>query len=62
MKHIAVNTKNYNVDWWDTDKPSITVYNQDADTELGNFTGLYNNKGQPLFRSKEKIGFKIGLK
>jgi hypothetical protein len=34
------------------------VFEMEADTELGNWTGLLNNKGQPLFREKERIGFK----
>jgi len=35
-----------------------SVVEPDTDEPLGNFTGLYNHKGQPLFKPKEKIGFK----
>jgi hypothetical protein len=34
------------------------VIEENTDEPLGNFTGLYNRDGKPLFRPKEKIGFK----
>jgi hypothetical protein len=34
------------------------VIEENTDEPLGNFTGLYNKDGKPLFRPKEKIGFK----
>ena len=41
---------------------STKVYEMETDTELGNWTGLLNNKGQPLFREKERIGFDLTVR
>lgn len=37
---------------------SCDIIEEKTDEPIGNFTGLFNKDGQPLFRPKERIGFK----
>lgn len=37
---------------------NIDIIEEKTDEPIGNFTGLFNKEGQPLFRPKERIGFK----
>jgi hypothetical protein len=40
-------------------RSTCEVVEEKTDEPIGNFTGLFNKDGKPLFRPKEKIGFKI---
>ena len=42
---------------WQYHNFDIEVVEERTDTPLGNFTGLYSAKGEPLFKPKNKIGF-----
>ena len=47
---------------WDDEEGYVRrtcdVIEEKTDEPHGNFTGLYNKDGNPLFRPKERIGFK----
>jgi hypothetical protein len=48
---------------WNDDEldiKTIIVVEQDTDKPMGNFSGLFNHKGQPLFTPKQPIGFRLG--
>lgn len=54
------NTLRY--DDWGYSTPSIDIIEEKTDSPLGNFTGLFDMNGRPLFRPKERIGFVINGK
>lgn len=37
---------------------NMSIIEEETDEPIGNFTGLYSKEGRPLFRPKERIGFK----
>ena len=57
-------TQNFDTRYWlEGDIPQISsIIEENTDEPIGNFTGLYNRYGQPLFRPKNKIGFIINGK
>ena len=51
-------TQNFDIDGqYNYSGYNIDVIEEKIDEPIGNFTGLYNRYGQPLFRPKNKIGF-----
>ena len=47
--------------YWEDDYESSTieVLEKETDNNLGNWSGLFDSRGNPLVRPKEKIGFKL---
>ena len=59
MRHKPFSNLTILDDYGDPHNYYIDVVEEKQDTNLGNFTGLFDKEGRPLFRPKQKIGFRV---